>query len=213
MKQISEKAVCIYTDEMHEAQTRIGLRDAQRALQKLVNAWNELGLGPCENVNSLVMRPEKAYQDAIDKMVQVPVTPGPFRLKKADYVAGLDLPDISQLLAARKEAINMPFCASPAELWSVDIDGKVILDEKEATLLVTAKSIFAHTSEQINLCRNLQKWCDLTNKLNKETKGEILNYPQNIFTQNKFKIHQKTVNDLYEISLDPYFLNKLLNQL
>jgi hypothetical protein len=211
MKQIPENAVCIYTNEIHETQTRLNLRDAQRALQKLVNAWNELGLGPCENVNSLVLRPEKTYQDAIDKMIQVPVTPGPFRMKKADYIAGLDLPDISPLLAARKEAINMPYCASP-DLWRVDINGKLIMDEKEAAVIIASRSIYACSEESIALAKDLQKACDLLNSLNVRLKGELLdsNPALNTWIRGKFTLVQPACNTPYVLSIDPEYLRSKL---
>lgn len=205
----------VFKDETYEATIRLQLKDAIKSIQSLMNAWLDLNLGPCKNVNDLVMHPEKMYNDAVDSLVQVPVTTGPFKMKKDAVLASMELPNPEPLYALSKRIRQQPFCAS-SELWQVDIDGRIELNDREAYNLIAARSIYAATPEQVNLCRDLQKWCELTNKLNIRLNGELVQGANPFFNnwiRGHFKASQKSYPGPYEISVDPEYLQGILKRI
>lgn len=213
MKAETTERVCVYRNTDHEQLTSRELEQCRQALQGLLDLWHQLDIGPCQDINLLVMRPETAYKKAIDKLVEAPST-GKFAVSKEAYIQTLVLPDPSPLYANAKVTRQKTYCAVP-ELWSVDVDGRVILDELESAQLISSQSIFASTPDQVNLCHDIQKWCDLTNKLNQKLGGAMVDGSSVFFNrwiQNKFLTYQSGVNAPYEISPDPYLIRELLRK-
>ena len=168
----TEKAVCVYRDLNYAASTRQEIEQARQLVQSLLDEWHGLNIGVCTNLDELLMRPERAYKNAIDKLVEIPATTGRFAVKKAAHIDTLELPDPSQLYALAKMVRQRPFCAS-TELWQVK-DTTVEIVEAEAFYLVDARSIYATNPEAIKLARDLEKLCELYNSLNERTGGQLL---------------------------------------
>jgi len=200
MKKSESKSVCVYRNTEHEQITRVQLESARKILQSLLNEWHKLEIGDVPDISELLMRPERVYKNAIDKLVEVPASGGRFAIKKEAHMNTLDLPDPSQLYASAKTIRQYPFCAKP-ELWKVE-DNQVVLNESEAEILIDSQSIYARDPEKIKLAKDINKLCELLNSLNKRLNGEIL--PATPWTYNwcrgKFILGQKSYNGLQEIS-------------
>jgi hypothetical protein len=64
---------------------------SREAMQKLLDEWMKLGLGPCMGLNDLIIRPKTVYDRAVkDASIR---------------------PDPSGLLKARNKALRLPYCA------------------------------------------------------------------------------------------------------
>ncbi len=172
MKAETTERVCVYRNTDHEQLTSRELEQCRQALQELLDLWQHLDIGPCQDINLLVMRPETAYKKAIDRLVEVPAA-GRFAIKKEDYIKTLTLPDPSPLYAMAKVTRQKTYCAVP-ELWSCDVDGRVILDELESAQLISSQSVYAVSPAAITLAQDLQKFVALWNSLNVRLNGELI---------------------------------------
>lgn len=200
MKSNEFKSVCVYRNMEYEQLTRAQLESARRTLQSLLNEWHKLGIGECQDINELLMRPERVFKNAIDKLVEVPASGGRFAIKKEAHMNTLDLPDPSQLYASAKVVRQQNFCAV-SELWEVE-GNQVILNETASEIYIDAHSVYARDPEKISLAKDLNKFCELLNSLNKRLNGEIL--PPTPWTYNwcrgMFVLRQHPISGLQEIS-------------
>ena len=206
----NKKAVCIYRDPDYESKIKRELESARQIMQGLLDIWIRLDIGECPDINELVMRPENCYKQTIDKLVDIPDTGQRFKTKKESIIDTLELPDPSQLYASAKAVSKQPFCAKP-ELWSTN-DDQVVLIEVEAKMLIQEKSVYATDTRSIQLAKDLNKWVDLTNKLNKELSGEILDFTPwtyNFF-RNKLILDQDGYGGMYKVKIDPQKLREWL---
>lgn len=206
MKTIEAKKV--YTNAEYEATTRAQLQAAKKLLQGLLDTWNKLNIGSCTDLNELLMRPERVYHNAIDKLVEVPST-GRFHVKKEVILSQLDLPDPLPLYQSAKVIRQQPFCAS-AELWEV-VDDKVTLVEGEAFLLIDSQTIYA-VGEKAQIAEDLVKLCAMYNNLNIRLGGTLLvgsPWSFNHF-RGSFILRQTSNNGLYEIAPDIDFLRQVV---
>jgi hypothetical protein len=210
MREKSEK-VCVYTDEAHEKLTKTQIEAARRSLQELVSMWLDLRLGPVQDVYQLLMQPKKAYDLAVNKLVPEPLPVGPFTVKKS--LDNLQLPDPTALYGFSSKIRQQVYCVSE-ELWSVDVDGKVVIDEREAASLIASQSIYTASPAGISLAQDLQKLCDLMNSINERCGGQLLDGDVWLhrWSLNKFKVRQESANGPWLISPDPDFLKQWLSK-
>lgn len=203
---------CVYRDHAFEDKARAGLDDDRRSIQMLLNQWNAMKIGPCPEINLLVMRPDRLYKQVIDKLVEVPATAGPFKISKEAHVQTLDLPDPSMIIELSKKVRQQGYCSVPA-LWSISDDGMaVVLVQSEAEILIDQRSIYASDPQKIKLIQRWQGLCQTMSNLNIGCRGELL--PSNQWTHNwargKFILHQKFTSDPFEVLLDPDWVKRLL---
>jgi hypothetical protein len=200
MKSNESKAVCVYRNMEYEQLTRAQLESARRTLQSLLNEWHKLEIGECQDINELLMRPESVFKSAVDKLIVVPDSGQRFAIKKEALLSTLDLPDPSQLYASAKVIRQQNFCGVP-ELWEVE-GNQVILNETASEIYIDAHSVYARDEEKIKLAKDINKFCELYNSLNKRLNGELLQaspWAYNFFRE-RFEIKQKMSGGLYEIS-------------
>jgi hypothetical protein len=102
---------------------------SKNAMQKVLDEWLKLGLGPCMGLNDLVLRPRSVYDRAVDELIKVPQLSGPFKMNPAQYREQLVLPDPSGLYEACKKALQRPYCA----MYGIFIvyDDKVKIDAEK----------------------------------------------------------------------------------
>ena len=204
----SEK-VCVHSDQSHIEKTQLELNKAREAMQSLLNEWHKLEIGECPNIYDLLMNPEQVYKSAIDKLVEVPASVGRFATKKASVLDSLVLPDPSQLYTIAKSIRHIPHCINPA--WSI-IDNLVVMDGEVEMDLVNSQNIYTDNPAKIQLFKDLQKLCDIYNKVNRSLRGELLEqtpWSYNFF-RGKFELKQKAYNSFYEISVNPGWIRDLI---
>lgn|ERR1035437_5467395 len=212
MKKIDLKPVCVYRNTEHEETTKQQLEQARLVMQRLLDLWYDLNIGSCSDLNELLMRPERAYKNAIDKLIEVPATTGRFPVKKSAHLSTLELPDPTQLYMTAKATRQQPFCASN-ELWQI-VDNTVQLEETEASYLINSQSIYASQPDKIALAKDLNTFCELYNRLNKQLNGELIQGTPWTFNhfRGKFIIGQKTNGGLYEITPEIDYLRSVLQR-
>jgi hypothetical protein len=211
MKKTDFKPVRVYQNTEHEETTKQQLEQAKQVLQRLLNLWNDLNIGSCSDLNELLMRPERSYKNAIDKLVEVPAPSGRFPVKRSALLAQLDLPDPEQLYASAKVSRQVPFCAS-GELWQV-IENSVELVEAEAFMIIDSQSVYCADPEKIELARDLETFCELYNSLNVRLNGVLLQGSPWTFNhfRGSFILKQKVYNGLYVLAPEPAFLQNVLH--
>jgi hypothetical protein len=212
MEKTIDSPVCVYRNRTFETTTEAELKLAQKALQKLLDKWMLLGLGPCKDISGLIMRPRIMYDQAVNDLLKVPESEGPFKLDKNKYKDQFTLPDPAELLEARNEALKLSFCAS-SELWNVSGD-QVVLDEAEGQALIDSQSIYLSDPAKIELVENVTKLCELMNKVNSAMAGQLLPPEPHVsqFCMGKFLLTQKSYPGPYEMSVDPAFLKELIRR-
>ena len=203
-------SVCVYRDTAHEETTKAEMQNAQRSLQDLLDTWNSMDIGPANDLEELLIKTDKVYDRAINKLVEVPDTGGKFKVNKSVYMDTLQLPDPSALYALAKRLRQQSYCGVPL-LWTIQ-EGKVILVEEEAKLYIESRSIYATTPAAVQFARDMTKLCELLNDLNKRVDGELLppfgwSYQ---WAQNKLKLTQRTDRGHLEASPDIDFLKRWL---
>ncbi|MCU0473400.1 MAG: hypothetical protein MUC93_08555 [Bacteroidales bacterium] len=202
--------VCVYRNLEYEQSIRSQIEASGKVLSTLLNEWLKLNIGDCTDINELVMRPERVYKNAIDKLVEVPAINGRFSVKKESHLSTLDLPDPSPLYASARTIRMYPYC-NARDLWNV-FENELIMNETEAQILAGAQSIFTSDPDKAKLAKDFNKLCDLLNSLNKRLNGEIL--PATPWTYNwcrgKFVLKQQSYNGLQEVSPDVDFLRRVV---
>jgi hypothetical protein len=206
----NESAICVYRDLEHQETTRADLQRTQKIMQTLLDSWNTLNIGPCTDINSLLMQTEKVYQRAIDRLVEVPDNGGKFQVKKSAYMDTLQLPDPSSLFGMAKKVRQEQYAAVPS-LWTIK-DNQVTLIAEEATIFIDAKSIYAESPAAVRFAQKMTTLCELINEINQITNGELLPFYgwSYQWAQNKLKLKQHTNNGLLEASPDIDFLKRWL---
>lgn len=210
MKKAEVKPVCVYRNTAHEETTKQQLEQARLVMQRLLDLWHDLNIGSCTDLSELLMKPERAYTNAIEKLIELPATTGRFAVKKSALLSTLELPDPTQLYMTAKATRQQPFCASD-ELWQI-VDNTVQLDETEASYLINSQSIYASNPDKIALAKDLNTFCELYNRLNKQLNGELIQGTPWTFNhfRGKFTIAQKINGGLYEITPEVEFLRNVL---
>ena len=204
--------VRVWRNELHEANTKRELQTAQTALQSCLDVWNGLELTVCNDIFALILNPETAYKKAVNELAVVPVTVGRFQVSKDAYIQTLDVPIPDSLYRACREARKVLYTNMP-ELWSIENDNTIVLNETEANQLIDSQSIYA-SGEKIQLAKDLQKFVELFNSIDSRLQGELL-YPSvhatNYFLQ-KFSFTQKSYPGPYSLELIPDKLREWLSK-
>lgn len=201
----------IYRDKDFEEKTKRELETSRDAMQRVLDEWLRLELGPCMGLNDLVLRPRAVYDRAVNEAIKVPEQSGPVKLNPVQYREQFIGPDPSALYIACKSALRLPYCAMYG-LFIVN-DDKVEMNEETTGELINNKTRYSSNPEKIKLIKKLQKWAELTNSLNADFSGTFIK-PDPIttaFCRGRFKIIDNTVNGIYQyrISPDPDFLESL----
>jgi hypothetical protein len=209
-KEIEAAPVCVFRDEKHEQKTKQELDNSKQAMQKILNEWLALGLGPCMGLNDLILRPRAIFDRAVNDMIKVPELSGPFKMDKTKYRDSLSIPDPSALFDACKKALQLPYCG----MYGIFIvnDDLVEIDEEEAAGLIDSQSIYLSDPAKIELVEDLIKLCELMNKVNLKLPEELLSPdPEtNGFFRDRFLLTQKSYPGPFSVSLNPAFLRTLI---
>lgn len=212
MKKDNVSPVRIYRNELNETAVKRDLQSAQTALNSVLRVWNELELTPCNDIVKLITNPEKCYSESIDLSVSVPIQPGAkYQISKDIYIKSLQIPIPDSLYRACREARKVSYTNMP-ELWSIENDNTIVLNETEAETLIDSQSIYA-SGEKIQLAKDLQKFVELFNSIDSRLQGELL-YPSvhatNYFLQ-KFSFSQKRTDLPFTLGLLPEVLKRWLS--
>lgn len=209
MKKENLESTVVYRDLAYEQKTNQQLDNARRLMQSLMSEWSRLELGPCDEVNELLMFPERVYRRAVDQLLP-DASSGPFRMKRDAQFNTLELPNPERLYSAAKTIRQQPLTTHPG-LWLVT-DGTVTVNEDIAVMLTDAMSIYTNTPEKIARAEKLTKFIELFNELNAELAGELLPpIPTTVvYARGKFNLDM-TNPGLQTISLDPDNLRRWLD--
>lgn len=212
MKKTINSPVKVYSDPVHEEKTRKELYSAKLLMQQLIDEWYFLNIGEFADLNELLRRPERAYNNAIDRLVTPPDYGGKFAINKAKFLEGLELPDPTRLYMTAKATRQQPHCLS-SELWSVT-ERIIILNEAEAESLIDSQSIYATTPEQVAAVEAVIQFCDNANRLNEITGGQLLPPAPYViqFIRGKFILKQDFCDSPFILSPDPEFLRLLIHK-
>ena len=161
----------VYRDLAYELKSNQQLENARRLMQSLLSEWQRLDVGSCDDLNELLMFPERAFRRAVDQLVP-DTSSGPFKMKREAQLATLELPNPERLYNAAKTIRQQPLTAKP-ELWLVT-DGQVTINAEAAAMITDARSIYATNPEKIARAAKLTEFTRLFNELNEELAGEAL---------------------------------------
>jgi hypothetical protein len=208
MKTTELTPVRVFRDENYEAKTKVELQSAKIALQKIVDTWNGLEIGPVTDLSSLVLNPEQAYKEALNKNIEVPVQPGKYQISKDVWIQTLSIPVPDLLYTSCRDARKNQYTMMP-ELWSI-IEGEAILNESEAEVLTDSRSIYVNTPEKVKLAEDILRYIELTNLLS--AKCELLSGSPSVnnFFIGKFHLTQKSYPGPFTLELIPDKLREWL---
>lgn len=175
------EVIQVYRNTEYEEKVKKDLQISRDAMQKILNEWLILEIGPCMGLNDLVLRPRAVFDRAVNDMITVPQTSGPFKINPAQYKEQLVLPDPSALFDACKKALQLPYCA----MYGIFIvnDFVVEIDKEGASELIDSQSIYA-SGDKVELAEDLTKFVELFNSLNVRLNQELFNSADPI--SNKF---------------------------
>ncbi len=178
---MTQKVIRVYRNIEHEERTKKELQISRDAMQKILNEWLFLEIGPCMGLNDLVLRPRAVFDRAVNDMIKVPELPGPFKMDKTKYRDTLSIPDPSALLDLCKKALQLPYCA----MYGIFIvnDDQVEIDVEGANELIDSQSIYA-SGDKVKLAEDLNKLVELLNSLNSRLNHELFDSANPI--DNKF---------------------------
>lgn len=155
----------LFRDEAFEAKTRLEIEAAQKALQALLTAWNELDIAPCDNLLMLLTQAERYHSEMVHKHTEVPETFGKYAIRKDVYLTLLDVPCPNSLFITARAAKKLPL-AGMKELWRISEDGKHIeLVEDAATKLIQSNNITVETTNQKKFVEACQKYAEVSSYL------------------------------------------------
>jgi len=206
------KKIIVYRNPDHEERTKKDLQTARAAMQKVLDEWLKLGLGPCMGLNDLILRPRAVYDRAVNEAIKVPELSGPFKMDPAQYREQLITPDPSALYDACKQALRLPYTA----MYGVFIvnDETVELDEDGANDLINSQTLFG-TPEQGERIKKLQELKQITNEVNIMLNGDLLrpSPATNQFFRERFTLKETYIHGNYSYKLEDIDLNFLKQQL
>ncbi|MFA5298830.1 MAG: hypothetical protein WC389_11550 [Lutibacter sp.] len=167
---MTQKIIQVFRNTEYEEKVKKDLQISRDAMQKILNEWLILEIGPCMGLNDLVLRPRAVFDRAINDMITVPQTSGPFKINPAQYKEQLVLPDPSALFDACKKALQLPYCA----MYGIFIvnDFIVEIDKEGANELIDSQSIYA-SGDKVKLAEDLTKFVELFNSLNSRLNYEL----------------------------------------
>lgn len=179
---MKHEVIQVYRNTEYEEKVKKDLQISRDAMQNILNEWLILEIGPCMGLNDLVLRPRAVFDRAVNDMITVPQTSGPFKINPAQYKEQLVLPDPSALFDACKKALQLPYCA----MYGIFIvnDFIVEIDKEASNELINSQSIYTSTPDKIKLAEDLQTWIKLTNSLNIRLNHELFDSANPI--DNKF---------------------------
>ena len=161
----------VYTDQKFIDRTRIELKKAQEAQQKLLDQWNATGIGiPCDNLFKLMHTPQKVYGDAVKSQAEIPIAQGKFQISKEVFLNMLDVPVPNELYTAAREARNCIQSGRP-ELWSIKDNKTVVLNETLAEQLIHSFDVYAENEAQKEVAEACLKYMESSNFLNDKLKN------------------------------------------
>jgi hypothetical protein len=209
MEKQNFKPMKVYSDPVHEQQTRTDIENAQAALTKVVEIWNDLNIGPVTDLVKLINDPEAAYSEAVNRNIEVPVQPGKFQLSRELYIKSLSIPVPNQLYIACRDCKKIPLTRRPG-LWEVS-EGKVVPVEFEAEMLIDAKSVFARTEEHQKLVEDVIRFVDSLNAIGEKTEllmGRPCEYQ--FFRDKPFRVIQESYPGPFKVEMDPSLMREIL---
>ncbi|HVN57783.1 MAG TPA: hypothetical protein VMT63_05755 [Bacteroidales bacterium] len=210
MKKENEARKLVFRDTLTETTAKRDLEVARQALQSLLNEWQKLNIGDCQDINQLLMQTDQYYANAIDKLIVLPDLGQRFAVDREKYKQNLKLPDQTQLIAMAKKIRQITYCAVP-DLFKTD--GKTVsLDEGISAFYITMNNVYADTPESIQLVEEIVKFCEIYNSLNRKLKGKLLPQSPGAFRifVGQFILKQSNTYGLFEIEPDPAFLRKVI---
>lgn len=199
----------VYSDPQYEAAMRADISKAQTAITRVVEIWNDLNIGPIPDLTRLISDPEKAYGEAVNRNIEVPVQPGKFQLSRSLYIQSLSIPVPNALYLSCRECRKLSLTMKPG-FWEIS-DGKVEPVEWEAEMLIDSQSIYASTEEQVKLVENVIRFVDALNAIGEKTEllmGRPCEYQ--FFREKPFRLAQQSFPGPFIVEMDPVGLRSIL---
>lgn len=201
--------VKVYSDPLHEGTVRAELLKATILLNKVVDTWTDLDIGPIDDLQALINNCEAEYSKAVNRNVEVPVMPGKYQISKDVWLKTLSIPVPNSLFVACRESRKLTLCQN-RELWQL-VDGKIEMAEDIANLLIDANTIYARTPEQLTFCEYVLKYIEASNALSAKLTllaGRPCEFQ--FYTGKPFRVLQKSFPGPYIMELIPSELKAIL---
>lgn len=161
----------IYSDEKYIETTKAELQQAKEAAQKMLDVWNELNIGPLKNpLFELAHVPQRVHSAAVSKDDTEPVTHGRFQVRPGVSLTLTEVPCPDALFRAA-HACRMQIQIGRPELWSIENDKTVVLNEALADELLHANDIYAENAAQAQFATLCVKYVEYSNALNEALKN------------------------------------------
>jgi len=146
----NEFPMLVYQDEAYKQKTRNEIAGAKAALQNLLDEWNSMEDLPkitnYRDLFKLIHVPQKFYSDQFQAEGKKPVQ-GSFALQPGVNLKFTTVPVPNSLYVKAREA-KQQIMNGHLELWSIDENGKIVLDETAAQNLVNSMDVIAENIEQ-----------------------------------------------------------------
>jgi hypothetical protein len=201
--------VKVYSDPSYEDAVRADLLKAKILLNKVVNSWTDLDVGPLDDLQTLINNCEGEYSKAVNRNVEVPVMPGKYQISKDVWLKNLSIPVPNSLYVACRESRKITHCQN-RELWQL-VDGKIEMAQDVANSLIDANSIYARTPEQLTFCEHVLKYVEASNVISEKLflfGGRPCELQ--FYAEKPFSIVQKSFPGPYFMELIPSQLNQIL---
>ena len=205
---MKNELVKIWSDPVYEASVRVDLEKAKVSLQKVVDTWAELDIGPITDLHALINNCEQEYSAAVNANVETPVFPGKYQVSKDVWIRTLNIPVPNQLYVACRECRKNSYCQKPV-LWQI-VDGKVEAIEIEVFYLADANSIYAKP-DQMKFVEDVIKYVETTNAI-AEKLELLMGRPceHQFYLGKPFRITQLSYPGPFKLELVPSALKELL---
>ena len=160
--------ILIYQDLAFEQETRKGLKQTFEALVKLLDVWNSLEVGQCDNYLSLVNNAASVYTEAFNSTVECPGNIGKYQISREAFLNVVEAPIPNNLYVAAKAVQKTP-CFGYPDIWSV-VGGKIIEDAEAREAVIHSRNIYANNEHQKELAIGVIEYVRLSNYLDAQFK-------------------------------------------
>lgn len=199
----------IWSDDKYIEQTTQGIEKALKAQQKLLDTWNALKLGVCNDLFRLIHDPIHVYHEAVKFRTEIHSPVGKYKISNEAYMDITGIPVPNELYVVAREAKRC-IMIGHRELWSV-IDGKtVVLHQDRADALIHSHDVWAENEEQKEFVQNVLAY---------QRSGQYLFSKLNTMLQMNsgymipFNVIGRSFGIVNELELEPVALREMMKKL